>query len=57
MEVQGSSSCSVPQGKQGKERESIFLLLMSLFRSPAEGVGHIKGVCHQAWIWDLLFPR
>ena len=24
MEVQGSSSCSVPQGKQGKERESPF---------------------------------
>jgi hypothetical protein len=31
MEVQGFSSCSVPQGKQAKKRESNFLLPMSLY--------------------------
>ena len=56
MEVQGSSSCLVPQGKQAKKRESLFLLPMSLCKSPAESVAQIKDVCHHPWMWDLLSP-
>jgi hypothetical protein len=57
IEVQESSSFSVPQGKQAKKKEQIFFLPMSLCRSPAEGVAQINGRCHQAWIWDLLCSR
>jgi hypothetical protein len=57
MEVQGSSSCSVTQGKKAEKREQIFLFPMSLCRSSAEGVAQIKDVCNYAWIWDLLCPR
>ena len=32
-----------------KERGGVFLLPMSLFRSPAEGVAQIKGVCHHTF--------
>jgi hypothetical protein len=53
MEVHGSSSCSVPHSK--KEKERVFLLPMSLSRSPAEVVAQIKGVCHHTfnprWLW------
>jgi hypothetical protein len=40
----------------GKE-ERIFLLPMSLCRSPAESVAQIKDVYHHSWIWDLFCPR
>jgi hypothetical protein len=57
MEVQGSNSCSVPQGKQWKRESSFFV---SLCRSPAEGVAQIKGVCHHAfnprWPWTQRSP-
>ena len=42
---------------QAVEEVLVFLLPMSLCRSLAEGVAQIKGVCHHAWIWDLLCPR
>jgi hypothetical protein len=35
--------------KQRRERVSIFLLPMSLCRSPAEGIAQIKGVCHHSF--------
>jgi hypothetical protein len=54
-EVQESSSCLDPQGKQAKKSESSFF--QCLCRSPAEGVAQIKGVYHQTWIWDLFCPR
>ena len=41
MDIQGSSGHSLPGGKH--TQKSVFLLPMSLFRSPAEGVGRIKG--------------
>ena len=31
--------------RRRRERERVFLLLMSLCRSPAKGVAQIKGVC------------
>ena len=43
--------------KASSEEERIFLLPVSLCRSPAEGVAQIKGVCHHAWIWVFLCPR
>jgi hypothetical protein len=58
MEIQGSSSCTVPHSKQSKERERAFLLPMFLCRSPAEGVAQIKGMCHHTfnsrWPWTVL---
>lgn len=57
MEVQGFSSCSVLQGKKAKKRERVFLLPMSLYRSPVEGMAHIKAVYHHAWVWGMLCPR
>ena len=35
--------------RRRRERMQIFLLPMSLCRSPAEGVAQIKGVCHHAF--------
>jgi hypothetical protein len=37
--------------------EWIFLLSMSLCRSPAKGVAQIKGVQHNTRIWDLFFSQ
>jgi len=54
MEVQGSSSGSVPRGKQAGKIERFFLLPMSLCKSPAESVSQIKGECHNTCVWDLL---
>jgi hypothetical protein len=55
-----SKYLAVPQGKHVKKREWIFLLPMSLCRSPAEGVAQIKRVCHQAcnprWPWTQRSP-
>jgi hypothetical protein len=42
---------------QAVKEKQIFLLPMSLCRSPAEGVAQIKGVCQHAWIWDLFCPK
>jgi hypothetical protein len=60
MEIQESSSCSVPDYKQAKERKNVFLLPMFLCRSPAEAVAQIKGMCHYAfnprWPWTQRSP-
>jgi hypothetical protein len=42
---------------QAGEKKQIFLLVMSLCKSPAEGVAQIKGAYHHTWIWDLFCPR
>jgi hypothetical protein len=46
--------------RQGRERVSVFLLPMSLCRSPAEGIAQIKGVCHYTfsprWPWTQRSP-
>ena len=54
MEVQGSSSCSVPRGKQARNSDSVFLLPKSLYRSPAEGGAQIKAVVLQQRVWPRL---
>jgi hypothetical protein len=43
--------------KASSEEERIFLLPVSLCRSPAEGVAQIKGVCHHVFIPDDLELR
>jgi hypothetical protein len=53
-EEAGANRCA---GKYVQAGEEVFLLPVSLRRSPAEGVTQIKGVCHHTWIWNLLFPR
>lgn len=37
-------------GRQAGKKERLFLLPMSLCRSPAEGVSQIKGAYHHAWV-------
>ena len=61
-----SSSCewkskdlAVVQSHKASRQRSVcvFLLPMSLCRSPAEGLVQIKGVFYHAWIWDLFCHR
>ena len=39
-----------------QEKKKPFLPPMSLCRPPAEGMAQIEGVCHHAWIRNLLCP-